>query len=271
MTANASEKPGTSPAGNAPAVRVLAVLSGLAPAGTRSIGYQRACEQKALDTALALCVRLKCPLTALTVGATTDHVQRLESALARGCRRAIALTWPGAGDGEHDAASSLDYLAIAEVLRAAIVHLSSNVVICADDSRAGAPDTIMGPAVAELMGAAHLTGVIDIRPRTQNGVLGLWVEQRADEGAKHRFYSDVPVVLSVDGRGPATDRRPAAAARDAGGDQPKIEFLATTDLGIDSELLERGQSAAGPAPDRAIVADSPGQLLTRLFEDHLLA
>lgn len=260
--------------GAAPTMRVLVILSNSAAAADEEAGlsFERACEQTALDTALALCVRLDCPLTALALGAGETHLARLRSALQRGCQRAIALTWSGVDDG---VGHELDYLAMAEVLRGAIVHLGTNVVVCADDSHGADPDTVIGSAVAELMGAGHLSDVVDIRPRTQSGSLGLWVEQRGDR-QRVRFYAEPPVVLSIDGRGPVADRRPAAVTRTGDNTQaaePDIEYLSVENLAIDREFLERGRLATAkepPKPASGTVVDTAEDLLARLFEDRLL-
>lgn len=271
----------------APTMRVAMILTAPpdADADRSAPDFAHACEEAALDTSLALCVRLKTPLTVLALGATDTHKQRLRWALERGCARAVALTWPNdsaedaaddsAGDRENsrgDGPAALDYLALAEVARAAIVHLGTTVVVCPDDSRARADNIVVGPAIAELLGAAHLTGVVDVRPRLHNGALGLWVEQRGQD-QRVRFYADAPVVVSIDGRGPVLDRRPASVESNPDDATADIESLAVSSLGIDDELLARSQlhthDAAGPG-DRNVAVDTPEDLIARLVKDRLL-
>ena len=266
----------------APTMRVLVILSsetaGSGDGERPAFDFDSGSEQAALDVAQALCARLNSSLTVLSLGATEAHLHGLRAALARGCARAVALTWneeSSEDSGEPSQARAerppheLDYLGVAEVLRAAIVHLGTRVVVCPDDAFAQSPNRVVGPAVAELMGAAHMTGVIDVRPRSHNGNLGLWVEQR-DGRARCRFFVEAPVVLTFDGRGLVRDKRPAALSADADAAK-EIEFLATADLGIDHELLERGKlvTEAADEPTTTMV-ESAEELLARLSKGRLL-
>ncbi len=112
------------------------------------------CERGALSVGLQLARDLHTEAIAIAAGPSRREDRVLAMALRAGCARGVRV-W---GDGQDD----LDFLGIAEILAAAVRKVGADHVVCGDrsvDERTGA----IGPAVAELLGVAHLTGVLAVR------------------------------------------------------------------------------------------------------------
>jgi hypothetical protein len=112
------------------------------------------CERGALGLGLTLAEARGADAIAIAVGPARREDRVLAMALRAGCARALRV-WD---DGLED----LDYLGLAEVLAAAAKDVGATIVVCGDrsvDERVGA----LGPAVAEVLGVAHVSGVIAAR------------------------------------------------------------------------------------------------------------
>jgi electron transfer flavoprotein alpha/beta subunit len=236
------------------------------------------CERAALEAAVALASRLGGTLTALSMGADEHQRPVLAAALAAGCHAAVRVHAPSCDD--------LDYLGVATILGAAARALGCDALLCGDTSeneRTGA----VGPAVAEILGVPHLTGVLAIAagpagaPAAPRGALGgapggapaaprgapaapggapsgapggalpdVMVEHRSG-GFIHRLRWPLPAVFCL--LAPvvaATGRDTAAAARpggEAGAADAGITTLTLDALGLDARALAHRRRLAGRA------------------------
>jgi hypothetical protein len=237
------------------------------------------CERGALATALAIAGPLGMAVTAIAVGPARREDRVLAMALRAGCDRALRV-----GDEGID---ELDYLGLGHVLAAAARHVGARVITCGDrsqDEHTGA----LGPAVAELLSAAHVTQVIRVEVEDD----ALLVERVAD-GSHQRFRVMPPAVLCVrpppavpgvrpvailggddsdsDGDGDdARTRRAAALIR-----VPMIEEIDLGRLGIDRGSLGHRKAPAGRLRQvrgrkRALVSATATDLVSRLRSDQLI-
>jgi electron transfer flavoprotein alpha/beta subunit len=229
------------------------------------------CERGALTTALAIAGPLGMAVTAIAVGPARREDRVLAMALRAGCDRALRIS--------DDNLDELDYLGLAQVLAAGARHVDARVVVCGDrsqDEHTGA----IGPAVAELLGAAHVTQVILVE--VEDGAL---LVERAGDGSHQRFRVAPPAVLCVrpppvtTGARPlpedisdddARTRRAAALIR-----VPMIEEIDLARLGVDRAALQHRRAPAGRlrpvrSRRRAQVSATPADLVARLRSDQLI-
>lgn len=208
------------------------------------------CERAALDAAVALARGLGGTLTALSMGTDEHQGPVLAAARAAGCDAAVRVHAPDCDD--------LDYLGVATILGAAARALGCDALLCGDSSeneRTGA----VGPAVAEILGVPHLTGVLAIAAERKGarawappaGAAGRWGSSdgdgRADEitnvmvqhrsgGRIHRLRWPLPAVFcllapdvpaaGVAATTPASDAAAAPPASDAAATRPGTEAAA---------------------------------------------
>jgi electron transfer flavoprotein alpha/beta subunit len=224
------------------------------------------CERGALVAALALGQARGEPTIAIAVGPARREDRVLAMALRAGISRAIRVS--------DDGLDELDYLGLANVLAAAAKWSGATIVLCGDRSEEEGTGAI-GPAVAELMGAAHLTGLASVR--IEGGPRDVVLAERVAAGARERFRVEPPAVLCMRppalrarGAEPAADDSQRGAARAAA-----IEELDLARLGLDVRVLGHRRGTAGRlrpvrGPRRALVATSAADLVRRLRADHLV-
>jgi len=217
------------------------------------------CERAALAAALRLRADLGARLTAVAVGPAQREDRVLAVALRAGCNHAIRV---------HDAdLDDTDYLGVARAIAAVAGRIGAQLVVCGDrsqDERQGAT----GPAIAELLGVPHLSGVIDARP----GDGGLVVVQRRG-GRQHGWRCRLPAVMCM----AAFPRSRQAVGEVERTDKTGgIDKLGIDALGIDRQALVARQRLVGPArptrsSSRAIMLASPRELVERLARERLIS
>jgi electron transfer flavoprotein beta subunit len=234
------------------------------------------CERGALATALALAGPLGMAVTAIAVGPARREDRVLAMALRAGCDRALRVSDEGTDD--------LDYLGLARILAAAARYVGARVITCGDrsqDEHTGA----IGPAVAELLGAAHLTQVVHAEVDADTLVV-----ERAGDGSQQRFRLSPPAVLCVrpppvvpgaqraetvpeyddDDDTDVRTRRAAALIR-----VPTIEEVDLARIGVDRAAVDERRTGSGRIRPvrgrrRALVSPTPSDLVARLRADHLI-
>jgi len=233
------------------------------------------CERGALFAALGLGATLGLPVIGVAVGPARREDRVLAMALRMGATRAVRIS--------DDGLEELDYLGVAQVLAAAVRWAGATIVLCGDRSEEEGTGAV-GPAVAELMGAAHLTAVASVKSEGTGARTVLLVD-RVASGARQRFRIEPPAVLCmrpppIRSRADLDALRAASASDDDSGRVPAraaaIEELDLPRLGIDLRTLDHRKSAAGRlrpvrGPRRALLASSAIDLIQRLRSDHLVA
>jgi electron transfer flavoprotein beta subunit len=219
------------------------------------------CERGALVAGLRLAEQLGHDAIAVAAGPARREDRVLAMALRAGCSRAVRL--------HADGLDELDYLGLAEALAAVIKHLDAEVVTCGDrsiDERTGA----VGPALADVLGYAHLTGVASL------AVDGGRIQcERYGDGRRDRIAAKPPVVLCV--RPPRTteaDRSNDSEIRRARAPQA-IDALDADTIGLDlRRLAPRKHTAGRLRPVRggkqATILASPDELVARLESEALV-
>jgi electron transfer flavoprotein alpha/beta subunit len=258
--------------GSAPAIAVLLRRLRASPSAAAEAEVLGRCEGAALAAALALGQQLGAPVCAIAMGPPRREDRVLAVALRAGCDRAVRVS--------DSALDGLDYLATARVLAAAIRHVGAELVLCGDRSQ----DELQGatgPAVAEILAIPHLTSVTDVR-----GADGeLDVVQRGG-GSVRGWQLRPPAVLcvashrAIDGDGDTPEPSDEQAADE---DTPTtahrvraIEELDLEKLDLDARELAYRARLLGRARRKrdgkknALLLSTPGDLITRLVEDHLL-
>lgn len=239
------------------------------------------CERAALDAAVALAKGLGGTLTALSMGAEEHQRPVLMAARAAGCQAAVRVHAPDCDD--------LDYLGVATILGTAAYTLGCDALLCGDTSeneRTGA----VGPAVAEILGVPHLTGVLAIEPEgapapgaasgasasapadARNHVL---VQHRSG-GHIHHLRWPLPAVfcLLAPVGAEAAQARPAARRSRKSTPDDGITTLTLDALDLDARALAHRRRLAGRAHagagERATVATSADDLVARLVAEGIL-
>lgn len=228
------------------------------------------CERGALAIGLELAAAFATEAIAIAAGPARREDRVLAMALRAGCARAIRV-W---GDG-HD---ELDYLGHAEILAAAVKRAGAEHVVCGDrslDEHTGA----VGPALAEVLGVAHVSGVVAARVEG-SGPTGLVIDAE-HVGERQRLTVRVrgPVVLcvaappvrarDVDGAGAAAP--PAATGATA----PSIVSHDLDELGLDPRRLAPRRALAGRlrpvrGTRQATILPDAAALVARLRDERLL-
>lgn len=218
------------------------------------------CERAALAAGLHLRSAFARPatVTVISMGPARREDRVLAVALRSGCDRAVRVF-------DHQL-EELDYLGTATVLARAVEHVGVDLLLCGDraqDELTGA----VGPAVAELLGHPHVSGVVDA---TADG--DAVIASRRDLGKLHRFRCGLPAVLCVSSFAPRTDD---GATETAASRSQSIEELDLDRLGIDLGTLEHRRKLLGRARAtrrglNASMATSPSDLVSRMVEGHLL-
>lgn len=217
----------------APNVAVL-IRGSLAAPGTRAQVALGGAEQAAIAAGVAVGKAQRVPIAAIAAGPGTLHDRALAAALAAGCTRAVRI--------DTTLADEIDYLGLAQILAQGVRKTNAGLVVCGDRSSDEATGAI-GPAVAELIDAAHLTGVDGVEP-TGDTVIA----RRGGE----RYRVAPGAVLCM-----AAPAEPAAPI-DAPETDAAIEVMSLDDLGLDPRVLAHRRMTAGSITAGATVETVPG-------------
>jgi electron transfer flavoprotein alpha/beta subunit len=229
------------------------------------------CERGALVAGLRVAAALGDDAIAIAAGPARREDRVLAMALRAGANRAVRL----GADGIDD----LDYLGLAEALAATVRSVGADLVTCGDrsiDERTGA----IGPALAELLGFAHVTGVISLTVDGPRILCERFGDNRRDKLAVKR-----PVVLCL--RPPrASDLEresndtptpiPTNAARSRARTAPQaIDALDADEVGLDLRRLAPRKNTGGRlrpvrGGKQATILSSPAELVARLRADSLV-
>ncbi len=220
------------------------------------------CERGALVAGLRIAGALGVDAVAIAAGPARREDRVLAMALRTGASRAVRL----AADGLDD----LDYLGLAEALAATIRTVKADVVTCGDrsiDERTGA----VGPAIAELLGYAHVTGILSI---AVDG--GRVLCERLGDARRERLAVRLPAVLCMrPPRASELDREPEARSGRARTSPQAIDALDADEVGLDlRRLAPRKQTGGRLRPvrggDQATILSSAAELVTRLEAEALV-
>jgi electron transfer flavoprotein beta subunit len=220
---------------------------------SRPIG---ACDEAALAAALALEKALAgSTVIALGAGLSVLEDEALRLAVACGADKAVRVDDP--------TLVTVDYHGMGRALGAAAKHLGAELVVCGDRSEDEVQGAV-GPAVAEAMGIAHVTGARDLRAEAGGIVL-----TRRETGLVRTLRIAPPAVLTV-----ASQRGAALAPAAPSGPPPAVTVLDLGTLGLQAAELKHRDRLVGRAhPVRlsrnATLVDA-GELVARLRDDHLL-
>jgi electron transfer flavoprotein alpha/beta subunit len=229
--------PAAAPAAPADHAGIVVLVRGLLSGpGTRAAAPLGGAERAAIDAAVALGAARGAPVIAIAAGAAQIHERALAAALAAGCARAIRIEAP--------IADEIDYLGLAQILAQATRKVGAAVIFCGDRSGDEATGAV-GPAVAELIDAAHLTGVDGVEA---DG--GRVIAHREPD----RFRIAPPAVLAI--AAPAGAGGAAATAGDAAADG--IEVMTLDALGLDPRVLTHRRATSGAITSTSTVETVPG-------------
>ncbi|GAB4542902.1 MAG: hypothetical protein Tsb0020_55060 [Haliangiales bacterium] len=241
----------------------------LAPDGPRRRAAMSTCERAAMRACLDFCARHGGSVTCIAFAPAETAAAMLEDALERGVERAICISDPD-GDG-------LDYLGVASVLAEGAVRVGADLIVFGNH-RDGGEDNPLGPAVAELLGRPHLTGVVALESIASPARPNVSAPPIADDAptiptlrapeltppAPHptfdrRFMLDsaptapIPVITRAQAEAPQPDR-PAIIALHRGLDRIyRLRCPLPAVLSIESAAADPAEAAAsrdaGPADD----------------------
>jgi electron transfer flavoprotein beta subunit len=224
------------------------------------------CERGALVAGLRIAAALGTDAVAIAAGPARREDRVLAMALRAGAARAVRL----GADGLDD----LDYLGLAEALAATVRSVGANVVTCGDrsiDERTGA----VGPAVAELLGYVHVTGVVSVAvdgPRL--------LCERFGDARRDRLAVNPPAVLCV--RPPRTsdlaldkDKDPEPTKGRARTSPQAIDAMDADEVGLDLRRLAPRKNTAGRlrpvrGGKQATILGSAAELVARLEAEALV-
>lgn len=226
------------------------------------------CERGALVAGLRIAAALGTDAIAIAAGPARREDRVLAMALRAGAARAVRL----GADGLDD----LDYLGLAEALAATVRTVAANVVTCGDrsiDERTGA----VGPAVAELLGYVHVTGVVSVAvdgPRL--------LCERFGDARRDRLAVKPPAVLCV--RPPRTsdlslekdkDKDPEPTKGRARTSPQAIDAMDAEEVGLDLRRLAPRKNTAGRlrpvrGGKQATILGNAAELVARLEAEALV-
>jgi electron transfer flavoprotein beta subunit len=232
------------------------------------------CERGALVAGLRIAAALGTDAIAIAAGPSRREDRVLAMALRAGANRAVRL----GADGIDD----LDYLGLAEALAATVRSVSADLVACGDrsiDERTGA----IGPAIAELLGYAHVTGVVSVAvdgPRI--------LCERFGDGRRDKLAVKRPAVLCLrPPRASDTERESNDTPNpfgSSGGTAPRsrartapqaIDALEPDEVGLDLRRLAPRKNTGGRlrpvrGGKQAMILATPAELVARLEEESLV-
>lgn len=244
-------------------MKILVLLRRLRakPDGTPAPEVLGLCDEAALATALALRAgHPETQVTALAAGPADRENAVLERALKLGANHALRVY--------DDSVESIDYHGIARVLAGAATHIGYDLLLSGDRSEDEIQGAV-GPAVAEVLGIPHLTGVRDARLEGR-----ALLASRRDTGLIRTLEIPLPALLTV----VSFPRSVAFAPENATTPPPSpgsIEVLDLAAIGLQTmELKHRDRCLGRAHPVRVVrnvtVVSSPDELVARLRDDHLL-
>lgn len=217
----------------------VAVL--VCPGARRRLGR---CDREALRAALIAAAALELPAVAISCGDAESSEAALTVALRAGCARAIRVEAPEVG-GE---------LALARQLAAVSRAVGPRFILCGDRAEGGWGVT--GPALAEVLGWPHASGVVAVaaaapglRCRVHLAGESRWLEVAA------------PAIIAVRSAG-------AAAPHLGAGPRRPIESPAAEAPRGDRDAP--GGEIVEPPASPAAIAESPAALVRHLRDDHLI-
>ena len=216
------------------------------------------CERAALAAALKLSLELSAEVTAIAVGPARMEDRVMAIALRAGCHRAVRIY--------GDELESVDAIGVARVIAAAMQQLSIDLVLCGDRSQEQLHGAL-GPAVAEIAGIAHMTGLVDVRGESDHVV----ARHRA-HGQLHNFQCRWPAVLCIHSFPRSRHPRHGTSSLTAG---TSIQELSLDTLGLSAADFAGRQHVTGSSHERrkgrnAVLARDAADLVSRLRTDHLL-
>lgn len=218
------------------------------------------CEREAVRAGLILARALELPAVAVCAGSAEPHDRALEVALRAGCDRALRV----------DVAPELagDYLAVAELLAAAADHLGARLVVCGDRAQDGGRGAI-GPAVAELLGVAHFSGVLAVEPIARPEAVGRFRCRCRAQSEVAEIECSLPAVLCVRSAG---GPRPGRGKPRARGPIEVLDATIDESAEVDQPAAgdRRGESAPIHYQRTVMLAASPAELVDRLRRDHVI-
>ena len=230
------------------------------------------CERGALVAGLRIAAALGADAVAIAAGPARREDRVLAMALRAGASRAVRL----GADGIDD----LDYLGLAEALAATVRSVGADLVTCGDrsiDERTGA----IGPALAELLGYAHVTGVLSV---AVDGPLILC--ERFGDGRRDKLAVKRPAVLCLrppraseserDSNDTPNPFNSSTTPRNRARTAPQaIDALDAEEVGLDLRRLAPRKNTGGRLrPVRggkhATILATASELVTRLRAEALL-
>ncbi len=219
------------------------------------------CDEAALRAALA--ARAAVPgstVTVLAAGPAVSEDEVLRWALSAGADRAARV--------DDATLATVDYQGLGRALGSAARHLGADLVLCGDRSEDEVQGAV-GPAVAEALGVAHVTGTYDIKVAAGTATMS-----RRDGGFVRTLRIKLPALLGVTSQAgaalPAHDVAPSAA--DAAKPILALDLAA---VGLSAAELKHRDRCLGKAHAVRVVRNAtlvkdPDELVARLREDRLL-
>jgi electron transfer flavoprotein beta subunit len=240
-------------------LRIIVLLRRLRarPDGAPAPDVLGCCDQAALRAALAL-KRAGHTLVAVAAGTAEREDPALRLALGAGADRALRIDDPGL--------EAVDYHGVARALAGAIKLAGFDLVLAGDRSEDEVQGAV-GPAVAEVLGVPHLTGVLELKLDQGNGAAQAAVATRRDAGAIRTLRLPLPALLTI----VSAEGKLEAAPAEGG----KIEALDLEAVGIQAaEIRHRDRCVGRAHPVRVVrnatMVTEPRELVARLRDDRLL-
>jgi electron transfer flavoprotein beta subunit len=215
------------------------------------------CDEAALRAALA--ARAAIPgatVTALAAGPAASEDAVLRWALGAGADKAVRV--------DDAALLTVDYQGLGRALGGAARSLGADLVLCGDRSEDEVQGAV-GPAVAEALGIAHVTGVHDVKVAAGAATLS-----RLEGGFVRTLRVKLPTLLGV-----TSQNGVALPAHDKIDSVKPIQALDLAAVGLSAAELKHRDRCLGKAHPVRVVRNAtlvkdPDELVARLREDRLL-
>ena len=215
------------------------------------------CDEAALRAALG--ARAAIPgatVTAVAAGPAASEDAVLRWALGAGADKAVRVDDP--------ALLTVDYQGLGRALGGAARSLGADLVLCGDRSEDEVQGAV-GPAVAEALGIAHVTGVHDVKVAA-----GAATISRREGGFVRTLRVKLPTLLGV-----TSQNGVALPAHDKIDSVKPIQALDLAAVGLSAAELKHRDRCLGKAHPVRVVRNAtlvkdPDELVARLREDRLL-